>query len=145
MTVKELSQLYYLNREIEMDQKRLEELEAKIGPQAQRITGMPRGSNVVDSPEERLVLEIVDLQAIIKAKQIQCIHERSRLERYIENIEDSETRMMFTLRFINGLSWYQVAKHMGEGYIGDSLKKKCYRYLKADKGDQEQLDRMDEV
>lgn len=145
MTVKELSQLYYLNREIEMDQKRLEELKTKIGLQSQRLTGMPRSSNKTDSHTERLVAEMVDLQAIIEAKQIQCIHERSRLERYIENIEDSETRMMFTLRFINGLSWYQVARHMGEGYIGDNLKKKCYRYLKANKDEQDQLNAMDEV
>lgn len=137
MTVKELSQLYYLNREIEMDYKRLEELEAKIGPQSPRLTGMPHGSNHTDSPTERLVAEIVDLKAIIKTKQIQCIHERSRLERYIGGIGDSETRMMFTLRFINGLSWNQVAKHMGDGYMGNSLKKKCYRYLKADKDDHE--------
>ena len=144
MTVKELSQLYYLNREIEMDQRRLEELEAKIGPQAQRLTGMPHGSNVVDSPEERLILEIVDLQAIIKAKQIQCIHERSRLERYLESIDESRLRMTFTLRFINGLSWHQVAAHLGDARLEDSIKKQVYRYLKADKGDQEQLDRMDE-
>lgn len=29
MTLKELSQLYYLNREIEMDKRRLQELEAQ--------------------------------------------------------------------------------------------------------------------
>ena len=35
MTLKELSQLYYLNREIEMDQRRLRELEARALPGAQ--------------------------------------------------------------------------------------------------------------
>lgn len=145
MTVQELSQLYYLNREIENLQKELVRLEAKIAPHAWQLTGMPRGSNVTDNTTERLAAEMVDLQAIIKAKQIQCIHERNRLERYIESIQDSETRFMFTLRFINGLSWHQVAKSMGEGYQGDSLKKKCYRYLKANKHEQEQLDEMDEV
>ena len=41
MTLKELSQLYYLNREIEMDQRRLHELEAKALPGASVITGTP--------------------------------------------------------------------------------------------------------
>lgn len=131
MTVKELSQLYYLNREIEELQKELERLEAKIGPQTPKLTGMPHGSNMSSSPTERIIAEMVDLQAIIKAKQLQCIHERARLERYIGGIDDAEIRMMFTFRYVNGLPWHQVAKHMGEGYIGDSLKKKCYRYLKA--------------
>ena len=48
MTLKELSQLYYLNREMEMDQRRLRELEAKALPGAQVITGMPHGTGVVD-------------------------------------------------------------------------------------------------
>lgn len=134
MTVQELSQLYYLNREIELDQKRLKELEARLGPRSPRLTGMPKGSNVTDSHTEQLVEKIVDLKAIIEAKQMRCMRERARLERYIDTIPDSETRMIFTLRFINGLPWAQVAAHMGRGYLGESLKKKCYRYLKRSSG-----------
>lgn len=130
MTVQELSQLYYLNREIEMDQRRLRELEGRLGPLSPKITGMPKGTRT-DSNMDQLVAEIVDIQALIAAKQLQCIHERNRLERYIESIADSEMRIMFTLRFVNGLSWNQVAAHMGEGYVADSLKKKCYRYLRS--------------
>lgn len=130
MTVKELSQLFHLNREIEMLQKELAELEAKVGPKSPQLTGMPHSPNQAESLVERIATDIVDIQAIIAAKQLQCIHERARLERYIDGIADSETRMVFRLRFINGLTWEQVAVHMGEGYMGDSLKKKCYRYLK---------------
>ncbi len=128
MTVQELMQLSHLNREIEMDQRRIKELEGRLGPMSPKITGMPKGSNT-NSSMDQLVAEIVDLRALIAAKQLQCIHERNRLERYIENIGDSEMRIMFTLRFVDGLSWHQVAAHMGKGYVGDSLKKKCYRYL----------------
>ena len=78
MTVQELSQLYHLNREVEMDQRRLEELEGQLGPHSPAITGMPKGSPATDSAVERLIAEIVDLQAIIASKQIQCIHERAR-------------------------------------------------------------------
>ena len=54
MTLKELSQLYYLNREIEMDQRRLRELEARALPGAQVITGMSHGTGVVDKVGESL-------------------------------------------------------------------------------------------
>ena len=64
MTLKELSQLYYLNREIEMDQRRLRELEAKALPGAQVITGMPHGTGVVDKVGE-YAAEIADLRGII--------------------------------------------------------------------------------
>lgn len=129
MTVKELSQLYYLNREIEGDQKRLAELEELAkSPASAKLTGMPRAPGVGD-PTGRYAAEIVDLQAIICAKQIQCIHERTRLERYIADIPDSETRWIFTLRFVNGLPWGQVAASLGAGNSPDRVKKVCYRYL----------------
>lgn len=129
MTLKELSQLYYLNREIEMDQRRLEELRAKAAnPSSAPLDDMPHGANVT-SRVERYVAEIVDLSAIIAAKQEQCMHERSRLERYISGIDDSLTRQIFTLRFVNGLSWLQVAAHIGGNNTDKSVSKTCYRYL----------------
>ena len=133
MTKKELYQLYWLNREIEMDMKRLQELEAVASaPKAQKIDGMPRSPGY-DDVLARMVAEIVDMKAIIAAKQQQCIHERSRLERYIADIPDSLTRQIFTLRFINGLSWYQVAMHIGGGNTEDSVRMACNRYLAAEK------------
>ena len=131
MTKRELSQLYWLNREIEMDMTRLKELEEMASaPMAVNMDGMPHGSGPGDALA-RVVAEIVDLKAIIAAKQQQCIHERSRLERYIADIPDSLTRQIFTLRFINGLSWNQVAQHIGGGNTQDSVRMTCDRYLKA--------------
>ncbi len=129
MTKKELSQLYWLNREIEMDTERLKELEEKAAaPKAQKLDGMPHNSGYGDALA-RMVADIVDLKAIIAAKQQQCIHERSRLERYIADIPDSLTRQVFALRFINGLSWAQVAANVGGGNSEAAVKKRCYRYL----------------
>lgn len=129
MTLKELSQLYYLNREIEEDQRRLDELKSQSRSiSAQKITGMPRGGTIAGSAIDRYIAEIVDLEAIISAKITQCLHERSRLERYIAGIPDSLTRQIFTLRFINGLSWLQVALHIG-GNTADSVRMTCYRYI----------------
>ena len=130
MTLKELSQLYYLNREIERDKQRLDELKAKsrsiAGPS---LSGMPRGGAVSGSSIDRYIAEIVDLEAIISAKITQCLHERNRLERYIADIPDSLTRMIFTLRFINGLTWLQVALHIGGGNTADSVRMTCNRYI----------------
>lgn len=128
MTLKELSQLYYLKREIEMDQRRLRELEAKAMPGAQVITGMPHGSNVADIVG-RYAAEIADLRGIIDAKQQQCIHERNRLEKYIFNIEDSLTRQIFQFRFIDGLSYDEIADKLDGGNTFESVRKRVYRYL----------------
>ena len=106
MTLKELSQLYYLNREIEMDKRRLQELEVKALPGSQVLTGMPHTPGVKDKVGE-YAAEIADLRGIIEAKHQQCLYERSRLERYISSIDDSLLRQIFTYRFINGLLWRQ--------------------------------------
>lgn len=129
MTVKELSQLYWLNREIEADRRRLEALEsAATAPKAPNLDGTPRAVGHGDALAN-CVAEIIDLQAIIAAKQLQCIHERNRLERYISGIPDSLTRLVFTLRFVNGLSWNQTAENVGGGNTADSVRMRVYRYL----------------
>jgi hypothetical protein len=130
MTLKEISQLYYLNREIEMDQRRLEELYAKATNTTQTITDMPRAPGVSDKVAN-CGAEIADLSVIISAKQQQCIHERNRLERYISDIGDSLTRQIFTLRFINGLPWMQVAAHIGTDLTDAYVRNVCYKYLKS--------------
>lgn len=132
MTLRELSQLYWLNREIESDRERLAELEGKArGVSSPVLSGMPGGSE--SNKLERYAAEIVDLQSIIAAKQRQCIYERSRLERYIAGIPDSLTRQIFTLRFVNGLSWNQVAVSIGGGNTEAGVKMLCYRYIKNSK------------
>lgn len=130
MTKKELSQLFYLNREIEQDEQRLKELQSKVTRATQTISGMPRGSGE-QQKIERFVADIIDLKAIIAAKQQQCIYEQSRLERYIADIPDSLTRQIFALRFINGLNWVQVAMSIGGGNTDISVRQRVSRYLRA--------------
>ena len=134
MTLKELSQLYYLTREIEADQRRLEELEQVAGaPSSSNLSGMPRAQRM-DSKIERMAAEIVDLQAIIAARQIQCIHERARLERWISEIPDSLTRQIFSYRFVDRMTWVQVAFRIGGGNTAGGVSERCYAYLrKCDK------------
>ncbi len=131
MTLKELSQLYYLNREIEMDKRRIQELEVKALPGAQTISALPHAAGTVDKIGT-YAAEIADLQGIIDAKCKQCLHERSRLEQYISGIEDSLLRQVFTYRFVNGLSWEQVAACVGGGNTGDGCRKAVARYLKRE-------------
>ena len=132
MTLKELSQLYYLNREIERDQERLEKLRARASaPGAPNYDGMPKSPSF-ENRLERYIAEIVDLEVIIQAKITQCLHERARLERYIAEIPDSLTRQIFQLRFINGLTWVQIAFSVSGGNTEEGVRKRVYRYLEQE-------------
>lgn len=128
MTLKELSQLYNLNKEIEMDKRRLQELEVKALLGAQTFTGMPHVSGVNDKVGE-YAAEIADLRSIIEAKHKQCLYERSRLERYISSIDDSILRQIFINRFVNGFSWAKVAQQLGGSNSPDGVRMLCNRYL----------------
>ena len=129
MTLHELSQLYYLNREIERDKVRLAELQSKAyEASSPNLSGGGVGGGVSDRVGG-YAAEFSDCEAIIKAKQTQCIHERNRLERYIADIPDSLTRQIFTLRFVNGLSWIQVAFGIGGNTTPDGARMICRRYL----------------
>lgn len=132
MTIKELSQLFYLKREIDMDTRRLAELEAMATSiSSPQFDGMPRSPGYGDKIA-RCVADIVDLKAIIAAKQQQCIYERKRLERYIADVPDSLIRQILTLRFVDGLHWYQVAMQIGGGNTEDSVRMACNRFLKGE-------------
>ena len=73
---------------------------------------------------------LVNLTARISARQTLIILERDRLEQYIGAMADAHMRQIFTLRFVNGLPWEQVAASLGEGYVQESVRVACYRYLK---------------
>lgn len=161
MTVKELSKLYRLNREVELNVRQLEKLEAERDEderllQELRLTmgdvsspvlsDMPK-AHTVGSPVENTVMRIaqlesniqrkrdavLDMRVLLSTRQTLCLLERKRLEEYINTVDDSLLRQIFTLRFVNGLPWDQVALSIGGGNRGETVRKMCYRHLKTHK------------
>ncbi len=64
MTKSELSQLYFLNREIEEIQRRIEELEGLATGATSRITGLPHSPGISDKVG-KYVAELTDLKALL--------------------------------------------------------------------------------
>ncbi len=136
VTKKELSQLYDLNREIEQQQYRLEELESVLQGKSIKITGMPLSLNtgeVFDCESE-----IMDLQQRISYNVKKCWHELNRINRFIDSIEDSKMRQILRLRYINGLTWQQIAFSIGE-YDESYPRQKHNAFLKATENLEKQL------
>lgn len=158
MTVKELSKLYWLNREVEMNKRQLAQLEADIaknellqqelrasldGISSPAFDGMPHGSgnhSRVEQTAVRLVgLEeegrkyrdaVANIKAMICTRQTLIVLECERLQKYIDGIGDPITRQIFTYRFVNGLTWEQVAANIDAKMTAESARVSCYRYLK---------------
>lgn len=110
MTKEELSQLGWLNREIEADKQRLNELQSLM-----RLGTMAAGLPEMSEEERRLAEEeIAVCQAILSARIVRAAMEYRRLLQFIDSVEDSLMRQILSLRYINGLSWQQVAFTIGE-------------------------------
>ena len=129
MTKKELSQLYWINREIEQYKERLAELEAAARGVTSKISGLPHVSGIAD--KTAIAAEIADTKAIIKAKIDISVVAYNRLNRYIASVDDSLIRQILSLRYIDGLPWQGVADEIGGGNTEDSVRMAHNRYLRT--------------
>ena len=131
MTKKELSQLYYLKKEIRQQQKRLQELETVATSCTSKITGMPHGMGINDKIS-KYAAQIADLKGLLDLNLKKCFYELNRINRFIESVEDSEIRMILTLRYTQNLSWRNIATTMN--YQDESVPRKRHdRFLKKTK------------
>ena len=127
VTKKELSQLYYLNHEIEQERRRLRELEAAATSVSPKITGLPHINKISD--KTAIAAQIADCRAVIEAKLKLSVVEYNRLNRFIASVDDSRMRQILSLRYINGFSWQKIAFAIGGGNSADSARKLAERYI----------------
>lgn len=129
MTKKELSQLYYLKKEIKEQQKRLSELETLATSCTANVTGIPNGNGISDKVGN-YAAQIADLKGLLDLNLKKCFYELNRLDRFISSVKDSEMRIILTLRYSQGLTWQQVAQNMDVLGDGSTERKKHNRFLK---------------
>ena len=107
---KRLGKLRILRREVDFLSQRAAELELRAQGGVGRITGMPfsRRSDRVGEYGAEL----------------------ARLYQFIDDIEDPELRLIFSRRYIDGLSWLGVAQKIGR--TDEQLPRKLHNaYLRA--------------
>ena len=131
LTKQELSQLYYLNREIAEEKRKLEELMSAATNTTTKITGMPHVSGVARTSESMAIL-IAEQRDLVELKVKQSVIEYNRLNRYIAEVSDSLMRQILSYRYVNGLTWEQTAAHIGGKNTADSIRMSHDRYLGKD-------------
>ena len=129
MTLRELSQLYYIKRELRQDAERLHTLRYRASsPSRPNLSGVHGGGG--GNRVEKYAVLIVTLEEKMTKKRAQLLKEQLHLESFIAAIPDSLTRQIFTLRFIECRSWQSVAVRVGGNNTAESVKMRCYRYLR---------------
>lgn len=135
MTLKELSQLYYLKKEIKYDKRRLKQLETvTVDVQAAKLTGMPYTPPLIYDPIAEKVVRLVDYKEELQEVLQEAVKRKRKAElkitNYIESIDDSFIRLIFKLRFIDCKTWWQVAWEVGGGNTSDTVRMCCTRFLR---------------
>ena len=129
VTKEELSQIYYLNKELRMWQKELESLECQSLLRGQQLTGMPFVSGTSDKTRD-IATTIADIKNIIIGKQAEIQIQKKKIMTYIEQIEDSYMRQIIFYRCVSCMSWNSVAQEIGGNNTEDSVKQAFHRFFK---------------
>lgn len=124
MTEKELSKYFYLKKEIEDLEERIEKLGVGIG--SVEITDMPKGSKKIVSIQEK----VTELRNRYIEARISALEQYLKIENYIKSIEDAEIRTIMRMRFLDLKSWEVIGK---EFYCDrTTISKRIRSYLKQD-------------
>lgn len=123
MTRKELSQIYFLTRELEMWQDRLKDVQAGSLVKATRITGMPMAAGHNSDVLFERVSKEVEIKERIKAFTEELEERKERIERYIQTLDDSLLRMIIEYRCCQLMSWEEVSAKIGGGTTPESCRK----------------------
>jgi hypothetical protein len=122
MTRKELSQVFYLNKEMKMWEEKLNELRSKSLEGTQKITGMPF-ANTNDCSDKTFehISRIMELQSDIEVFRTNIERKVSEIEKYIMTLDDSILRQIIEYRCCQLKSWRDVAAMIG----GDNTPDGC--------------------
>ena len=118
MTEKHLSEMKLLNREIALDKSRLCSLEAELRY----------------SKSAEIKAKIKLLQAKIEAKIKHSLALYDEINDFISSmieIDDALIRLIISLRFINNLTWEEIALHIGSGITSDGVRKSYSRFANS--------------
>lgn len=113
MTAKEyLSQAYWLNQRIDRKLAQVSRLkhmatQATGRFQAERLSGTGR-----HSPMESCLVEVIDLEYEINADIDRLVDLKCELAACILELEDCSQKRVLELRYLDGLTWEEIAKLM---------------------------------
>ena len=131
MTRKKLEQVYHLNNELKMWQRRLAELQADIALSPKVLDGMPYSkTNNVGSPTEEKAIRLADLAKVIEGKISEIQIALMDIEIFISSIDDSLTRQIVEYRCCKLMSWADVAEKLGSSCTADSTRQIYHRFVK---------------
>lgn len=118
MTRKELSEIYYINREIEMWKRELDDITSLQSP---RLDGLPRGGETSDTTAAKAV-RAAQISETIDGLLARLQLKRKEIYDYIATIDDSLMRQIIMYRCLSLCTWEETARYVGGNNTADSVR-----------------------
>jgi len=135
MNKEQLKQLRYLKNEIEILKEQIANLDYTIATDSVRGSDnkfpyTERSFTITGIDYENYNRKIRRLQRKLNRRIDELVDLVEETYEYIDNIDDSLVRQIITLRYVNGLTWQQVAASIGGDNTADSVRMMHDRFLK---------------
>lgn len=135
MNKEQLKQLQYLKSEVEIIKSQIENLDYtiatdKVKGSSAHFPYIERSFTIEGIDYEEYNRKVERLQRKLNRRIDDLMDLLEDINSYIESIDDSLIRQVITLRFVNGLTWEQVAQSIGGNNTPDSVRKVAERFLK---------------
>lgn len=128
ITFEDLNQIYYINKEIESLYRELTELKEQSLIKSATVSDMPKGGERKDLLVEH-TNDVLEIENMIRYSLAKLKRTRRKVEKFLDTVEDSETRLIIRLRCINNMTWDEIGAEMGMNRRTAS--RKFYGYLKV--------------
>ena len=128
MTLKEISRYYELRQRLTRYNEALLALRTAAENITSQLDGIPPSGNPADKVAHYGGL-IAQLETDIERNNEELREAKKTALRYIRQIDDMYLQTIFLLRFIECLSWDDIALSMGKEEAADSIRMACYRCL----------------
>ena len=129
-----LSQLRYLKSEIAMLKEQIGDIQVHTTSDSVKAsqsnfpyieyTAKIRGADIQEYNRK-----LRRLQRKLNRRVEELMDLVEEIEEYINTIDDSLTRQILSLRYVNGLTWEQVAASIGGGNTAEGLRKRVQRFF----------------
>lgn len=126
MTAERLKQFRHLKKEIEDLEQRIKRISRS------QVTDVVSGSDrEYPYTQHHVTITGIDQRALrrLQRKRQACKKEYDEIAMWIDSIEDSQLRMIFRARYLDGYKWVRVARKVGGDNTADGVRKAHDRYL----------------
>ena len=130
MTRKNIEQIYYLSKQLEIWQRKLNDIQADIALSPRVLDGMPYSkTNKTGDPTQAMAIKLAEVSKIVEGKIAEIQYAILEVEEYLASIEDPLVSQIIEFRCRDLMTWNEVAFMIGGNHTAESVRQIYHRYV----------------